>query len=297
MKFALRDDDLNYFFNPKDIEKWYENIWDICPISMSAIPFVIGNWKENTPLLEELGPNSQREEIYSKIKKDTIIYKLGDNIELINFVRAKISEGKIHITMHGVEHRNGDKVLPNVKNNFSIGAEFFTDRDLTVKVKKAKKYLEDILCQTISVFTPPQNLLSYMGIKAIVNNDMSICGDLPSLRNLKNIKLIGSSNFLKYLYFRLKNKTNIYPFPLKNKELEFITHFRLQPGTNLKLLYKKFDEVHKFNGNFVLSTHSYAFEHKMKYTNQTMQFELEKFMNYCKNKESVSFVSLNKIFS
>ena len=297
MKFALRDDDLNYFFNPKDIDIWYRNIWDICPVSMSSIAFLKGNWKKNTPLLERLGSSNIDVLTLSKIMKDTTIYKVGDNKELVKFVNKKISEGKIHITMHGVQHRNGDSKLPVVSNNFSIGAEFFTDRDLSEDVKSAKEYLEKVFCQTISVFTPPQNLLSYKGISAITSNKLFICGDLPTLRNYRTVRLIGLSNFLKYLYFRLKNKTNIYPFPLKNKELEFITHFRLQPGTNLKLLYKKFDEVHKFNGNFVLSTHSYAFEHKMKYTNQTMQFELEKFMNYCKNKESVSFVSLNKIFS
>ena len=297
MKFALRDDDLNYFFNPKDIEKRYENIWDICPVSMSAIPFVIGNWAENTLLLEKIGPNAFLEEIYSKLKKDTTIYKLGDNTELINFVKTKMSEDKIYITMHGVEHRNGDKILPNLKNNFSIGAEFFTDRDLTIKVKKAKLYLEDILDQTISVFTPPQNLLSYLGIKALLKNDLAICGDLPSMRNLKTIKLIGIKNFIKYISFRVKYETNIFPFPIINEDFKYITHFRLQLGTNIKNLYKRFDEVHSFNGNFVLSTHSYAFDYIMKDTNQTMQFELQKFINYCKNKESISFVSLNKMFS
>ena len=299
MKFALRDDDLNYFFSPKDIDKWYQNIWNVCPVSMSAIPFVKGNWKENTAMLEELGPNNLNDEVYSKIKKDTKIFKLGDNIDLKkNLLKIKISEGKIYITMHGVEHRNGDKVLPNVKNNFSIGAEFFTDRDLSNKVKKAKKYLEEIFGQTISVFTPPQKiLLNYKGIEAIVNNDLAICGDLPSLRKLRTINLIGFTNFMKCVFFRLKENTNIYPFPITNNKFKYITHFRLQPGTNIKLLYEMFDEVYSCKGNFVLSTHSYGFDHKMKNSNETMQVALENFIKYAYSKKSIKFVNLNKVFN
>lgn len=297
MKFALRDDDLNFFFNVSEIERWYKNIWNICPVSMSAIPFVKGNWKINTDLLEKLGPNNIDENFYLKIKSDTKTYSLGDNNELVSYIKKKISENKIYITIHGIEHRNGDTKLPIISNNFAIGAEFYTNRDLTNQLLKSKKYLERIFHQDISVFTPPQNLLSFIGIKAIVNSGLAICGDLPSMRNLKTIKLIGIKNFLKYISFRVKYKTNIFPFPIINEDFKYITHFRLQPGTNIKILYKKFEEVHSFNGNFVLSTHSYAFDYRMKDTNQTMQFELEKFINYCKNKESVSFVSLNKMFS
>jgi hypothetical protein len=43
MKFAIRDDDLNYFFNPEVIENNYRDIWDICSISMSVVPFIKGN--------------------------------------------------------------------------------------------------------------------------------------------------------------------------------------------------------------------------------------------------------------
>lgn len=297
MKFALRDDDLNYFFESKDIENWYKNIWDICPVSMSVVPFIKGNWKINTAMLEKLGPNNMNDKIISEINKDTTIYKVGDNVDLVEYIKKKIEEDKIYLTLHGIEHRNSDSVLPVVFGNFAIGAEFYTDRDLTHQVKRAKTYLKNIFNREISIFTPPQNLLSYLGIKALINNKMAICGGLPSFRKFKTIRLIGGVNFFKYVFFRLKNKTNIYPFPMRKKDFNFITHFRLQPGTNLELLYKQFDEVHRYNGNFVLSTHSYAFDYKMKDTNETMQFELERFINYCKTKDSVNFVSLNKMFT
>lgn len=296
MKFALRDDDLNYFFNPEDISRWYDNIWNVCPISMSVIPFVQGNWKKNTSLLEKLGSNNINEKILNTIKADDVIYKIGDNTELVSFVQDKISKNKIHLTMHGVNHRNRDSILPKFDNNFSIGAEFFTDRDLTKQVKEGKKYIEKIFGQNISVFTPPQNLLSFKGIKALVNNDLSICGDLPSMRQIQTIKLIGIKNFLSYVSFRVKNKTDIYPYPIKRNKFKFITHFRLQPGTNLNLLYQRFDEIYNYNGNFVLSTHSYGFDERMRYSGNTMQFELEKFINYTKNKGDVEFVSLKDVF-
>ena len=68
MNFAIRDDDLNYFYSADFIENNIKDIWDICPISMSVVPFIKGNWIENTKVLESLGPNNVTEEIIEKIK-------------------------------------------------------------------------------------------------------------------------------------------------------------------------------------------------------------------------------------
>jgi len=296
MKFVLRDDDLNYFYKPEDIENNFKNIWDICPVSMSVIPFVKGNWPLITQELENRGPGYIDDELIKKIKEDNTIYPIGDNLRLVDFVAKKIEEGKIYLTLHAIHHRNEDEIIPQIGSNFGIGAEFFTTRDLTKQVKEAKVYLEKIFQQKINVFTPPQNLLSPIGMQSIINNDLAICGDYPSLKRLSSVKLIGLYNYLKVVYYKLLNDMNQYPHPIINEQFKFVSHFRLQPGTNLNKLYASFDEVYKQNGVFVLSTHSYGFDYKMKESKKNMRNELLTFFEYVKNKENVEFINLNKVF-
>ena len=74
-----------------------------------------------------------------------------------------------------------------------------------------------------------------------------------------------------------------------------IDHYRLQPGTNLQKLYEDFDYVHKNNGIFVLSTHSYAFDYMMKDRDTTMGRAMKDLINYAKSKGDVEFVSIDKI--
>jgi hypothetical protein len=296
MKFSLRDDDLNYFYNPEDIENNYKDIWDICPVSMSVIPFVKGDWPSITLELENRGSGFIDDELIKKIKDDNTIYPIGDNLQLVDFVNKKIFEKKIYLTLHGIHHRNEDPEVPQFNNNFGIGAEFYTSRDLTLPLKESINYLEKIFQQKIDVFTPPQNLLSPLGIESIFNNDLAICGDLPSLKRLSSVKLIGLYNYLKVVYNRLLNGMNQYPHPIINKKFKFVSHFRLQPGTNINQLYASFDEIYKQNGVFVLSTHSYAFGYNMKGSNKNMRNELINLIEYVKNKENVEFINLSQIF-
>lgn len=66
-----------------------------------------------------------------------------------------------------------------------------------------------------------------------------------------------------------------------------------QPGTNIEELYKDFEYVYSKGGNFVLSTHSYGFNHKMQGSDKTMG---EVFLLYVKTKDNVEFVAIDKIF-
>ena len=37
--FSIRDDDTCYFTTPRELESCYGRIWDICPVSLSVVPF------------------------------------------------------------------------------------------------------------------------------------------------------------------------------------------------------------------------------------------------------------------
>ena len=202
MKFALRDDDLNFFYSSEEIVKNYKGIWELCPVSMSVIPFIKGDWPNNVQKAEKRGPGYINEETLRGLKADNIVYPIGDNIPLVHFIKEKIKENKIYLTLHGIYHRNEDEVTPQFSRNFGFGAEFFTTRDLSTSLKKAKEYTEITFDQRISIFTPPQNLYSANGLTAILNNNLAICGDLPSVKNLDTLNLLGIKNYINLISFK-----------------------------------------------------------------------------------------------
>jgi hypothetical protein len=39
MRFAIRDDDTNYFTQPEQLARVYGAVWEVCPVSLSVVPF------------------------------------------------------------------------------------------------------------------------------------------------------------------------------------------------------------------------------------------------------------------
>lgn len=296
MKLAIRDDDLNFFFNPAKIEENYKEIWKICPVSMSVVPFIKGNWPQNVKEYDKYGPGFMDKATLSKIQSDNTVYPINENTQLVSFIKQKIASEEIYLTIHAIYHRNEDMTVPQIHSNFGIGAEFFTNRDLTEPLANAITYLEQTFGQIIEVFTPPQNLVSLLGLKAINHNRLAICGDLPSLKSLKSLKILGSIEYIKHLIFRIRNYDIIYPFPIINRSIRLIGHYRLQHSTNLEMLYAAFEESYKLNGTFVISTHSYGFDNKMKNSNKSLGLILNEFIQFAAQKNNIQFVNLKQIF-
>jgi len=296
MKLAIRDDDLNFFFNPEEIENNYKDIWDICPISMSVIPFIKGNWPQYVKDAKEKGPGNLSQKDIIKILADNCVYPIGDNIELVDFIRKKIQENKVYLTFHAIHHRNEDNIIPHFSNNFGIGAEFYTSRDLTKPLSSAIKYIEKTFNQPIKVFTPPQNLLNSNGIKAIMNNHLAICCDFPRIKDISTLKLFGLTNYLKYAFFKIKHNFISYPFVISNNSYKIIGHHRLQPGSNIEELYSAFKNNYNQNGLFVVSTHSNGFNYKMENYDKTMGDTLKEFIFHTTKYPNIQFVTLNQIF-
>lgn len=296
MKFALRDDDLNYFFNPTEIQDWYKDIWDICPVSMSVVPFIKGDWKKYILDAEKNGPGIMSQKWLEELKNDCQVYPIDQNRSLVDFLVKCIAENKIYLTIHGIHHRNEDKLIPQFKNNYGFGAEFYTTRDLSSELKKSIKYLEEIFNQKIEVFTPPQNEINYKGLKSLEQNKLNICADLPAIKNINTFKIFKFFTILKYGYFKMMHYHSEFPYVLEGYKIKLVNHHRLQPGTDINKLYNKLDETYKRNGVFILSTHSYGFNHKMNNGSKTMLEELKDLINYIKIKDGVEFVNLKHIF-
>jgi predicted deacetylase len=296
MKFALRDDDLNYFFTPEIIKEYYDKIWDFCPVSMSAVPFIKGNWPEEIEKAKKIGPGFINEAYLRHLIEDNRVFPIHENIELVSYINDQIKKRRVYITIHGIHHRNEDDEIPQFKDNFGFGAEFYTSRDLTNELKNAIGYLEKTFSQSIKVFTPPQNGLNNNGLNAVLNNNLCLCADFPSIKRLDTLTLFGLNNYVKYSLFKLKNRKHIYPFVITNRRISIVNHQRLQPGIDIARIKNEIDFAHAHNGLFVLSTHSYGFNYLMEKGNITMGDAMIEIVNYAKQLSNVEFVNLNQIF-
>ena len=290
MKFVLRDDDINYHYQPTQLDKWYEGIIDICPVSVCIPAFFKGEFNKGLYRTEHHIKRSWEERISDKI------YRIGDNQELVDYLRGLLSERKISISLHGITHRNEEEISKTpIKGNYIGGAEFYTQNDYTESLRQAKEYLDSLFNIYINSFTPPQNMVSYKGLQALVNNNLSLCADLVYTRDLKelihfyvlkNVFLLAF--YRKFIHFR-------YPFIIKHK-VKFIDHTRLQPGSNIQLIKQTFDFARSRNGVFVLSTHSYGFYYKMEQYDMTMKEALVDILKYTKQFNDVEYTTLHELF-
>jgi len=155
----------------------------------------------------------------------------------------------------------------------------------------------------ISVFTPPQNLLNDNGYLAIQSNKLNICMDTGSVFDYFTFKRIGFLNYIKYLIFTIQKKyiykkPFVYPYVIKTPKHNEVAHYRLQPKTKLEELIKHFDFVKKKNGDFVLSTHNYAFDYFMKYDkSKNIKDIFMEFMKYVKSHHNIDYCTLDQLLS
>lgn len=290
MKFIIRDDDISYHFQPEQLDKWYEGIIDICPISICIPPFIKGNFFEGIYRLDHHIKRGR--EVWLADES----YRIGDNKALVDYLKNLIKEGKVSIGLHGIRHRNEEEISKTpMKGNYITGAEFYTQKDYTDYLHEAKTYLEQVLETDINYFTPPQNLISPKGLEAIINNNLSLCTDLVYTRNLRElIHFYGLWNTMLMTYFK-KVKRHRYPFVVK-KKVKFIDHTRLQPGKNIEQIKQEFEFVRKKNGIFVLSTHCYGFDYKMEHYDMTMKEALIDILHYTQQYDDVEYTTLYKLF-
>lgn len=290
MKFIIRDDDISYHFQPEQLDKWYEGIIDICPISICIPPFIKGNFFEGIYRLDHHIKRGR--EVWLADES----YRIGDNKALVDYLKNLIKEGKVSIGLHGIRHRNEEEISKTpMKGNYITGAEFYTQKDYTDYLHEAKTYLEQVLETDINYFTPPQNLISPKGLEAIINNNLSLCTDLVYTRNLRElIHFYGLWNTMLMTYFK-KVKRHRYPFVVK-KKVKFIDHTRLQPGKNIEQIKQEFEFVRKKNGIFVLSTHCYGFDYKMEHYDMTMKEALIDILHYTQQYDDVEYTTLYELF-
>lgn len=249
MKFAIRDDDINYFTNPEDLETIYGNIWNKCPISLSIVPFHASVKSGAIP---------------PKYWTGDAIFPIDENKRLIKFLKEKIKEGKISIMLHGYSHKD-----------YENGHEFEVGDNLEKKVKEGKEYLEQLFKIQVTTFVPPHNVLSRKGLLAVVNNGLNIL-NIPSFRPGRRV--FHFSNiipFIKLRIFYIRHPGRRYPYVISLSDHNEINCYPLVPQTKLEELEDDFKFCSKMDGVFCLATHYW----EMKNT-KSMIKKFNKFWEY-----------------
>lgn len=178
--FAVRDDDLSYFTPPEKLEKIYRNAWDKgFKVSFATVPMHKGTNNPNVP---------------PEYRNNSKYYPINQNEELVEYLKAKISEGKVDIMQHGFCHTENSN-LPVLKFDLEKGnlsnydgqkivlakySEFYmaNGKDIHHKIEKGKNILEDTFGVPIKVFVAPQELLTKPLWEALWKNNLNYCGGI-----------------------------------------------------------------------------------------------------------------------
>lgn len=294
MRFAIRDDDTNFFTDPDELRDCYGAVWDLVPPSLCIITKVKGNWPKWTEHIYE----HKQDTDWESWQADNTIYPIEENEALIDFLKTMIRAGKIDVCFHAKHHRNSDEILPpEVESNYIRCAEYFTVDDHADEIKQEIEHLSRLLDYKVSVFAPPQDLLSFAGYTSVLQAGLNICGGgISFLKKQKDLK--GTLNMLKQFAFKTIFPNDPYPFVLDfrtHKEIPY--YYPLLPTTHLETLINQFEMVRKHDGDFVLSTHHAEFDYRMEYDHRLkMKDVLKQFLAYIARFE-LEYISLSKMLS
>lgn len=235
MQFVIRDDDLNYFSKPADIERWYADIFaKHIPVGFSTIPFV-------KPTSDVYTAGTQTEE------KE---YPISRNTELVAYVK---NQPLIEILQHGTTHET--------KN----GYEYSKTSGLVDDTRRGKEELQNTFgTQFQNIFVPPHDWIGNHGVRAIESVHMNIIrGRGAGLRNWIP-RFAYLRIFFMMLAFRLayafKATFPAYPYVLDFGKHKEVCSYRLEDTDVFDgLAYAK-----RRGGIFVVVTHLHFFTDEKK---------------------------------
>ena len=139
VRLAIRDDDLNFFSSYEDVERVYAPIKDI-PISFAIIPAVM---------------DCNPEGLCAETKVNKTPEYIGNNKELIEWLKVGLEDHKLDVLMHGITHEY------RFKDDIKIPEMIWrNESDFVSVIGKMKEKIEKILDYKITVFVAPSNKIS-----------------------------------------------------------------------------------------------------------------------------------------
>jgi hypothetical protein len=276
MRLAIRDDDTNYFTQPEQLERVYGAVWDICPVSLSVVPFQACTRSGAIPQEYWRGDG---------------IFPIGENKALVGYLRGKIAAGQVSVNQHGYTHQD-----------YLDGYEFEAGADLSRKVREGKRYLEDLFGVAVNTFVPPHNALSKRGWKAVLQSYRWLLGPLPQRPSKRPWHARNVVNFLRWRWFCWRRTghwgpTVAYPFVLDyGRYSEFICT-TLTPLVSLARLQAGFAAAREAGGSFCLATHYWEFDAMQEYEPIKMGEVFDRFWSYVQEFDGIEFCAAGELFT
>jgi hypothetical protein len=225
MKFVIRDDDLNYYSTPADIERWYADIFaEGIPVGFAAIPFIT----EHSDVYVAQQPEPGAE------------YRITENKELCEYLR---SHKHIEVLQHGTTHATVNGVFE------------YQNTVPKAETLRGRKELELATGKPVTIFVPPHDWIGTSGIFSVEYAGMNIIrGRGAGLRNrIWRGRYV--RNFFHMLWFKLSHRIRgvvpAYPHVLDFGKHKEVCSYRLEDRDIIHGL----EYAHQTDGIFVVVLH------------------------------------------
>lgn len=177
LDIILRDDDISYFTETRQLESVYSGLFkEDIPVCFSIIPRHRGNVKRKGKF-ETNTPAKYR------ANKEYPIHK---NKELVEYLKNKNKEKKAELCLHGLNH-SYDK-----KAEFEVNDVSTAEKMLDESIKEFQKTFRI----RPGVFIPPYDRISGKGRKAVFDSGLDLCtnaNNYPFLERNKTLIKEGNS--------------------------------------------------------------------------------------------------------
>lgn len=288
-KFAIRDDDPNYFTEPATLEDAYAGLPDSIPVSFAVVPF---HGCTRTPAIPEQYWVGDEE------------FPLEKNDELVKYLRDGLSDGSLSVMLHGYNH---------VK--YEAGPEFVAGDGLHERVMRGRRYLEDLLDTEINVFVPPNNSFSQRGLNAVKAEGLRTFYYPTPLNRTKTVEV--ASVVVRDLWFKYCHKDcgvleflrdanrfwrhddrsvfmPVRPIPYSvrgGKEVTAVSLTRSDDDNQVNQIQRQMELANEHDGVFCLAVHFHAFE------DDAFKERFYDIIEYARQELDPEFVPVEALFS
>lgn len=234
MKFVIRDDDLNFFSKPADINFWYKDIFhQRIPVGFAIVPFA----KKTSDIYTGDYGNPSKE------------YPISDNLTLINYIK---NNDLIEVLQHGCTHETKNGVF-----------EYSRKYNLLNDTVRGNRELEKSFNRKIRIFVAPHDRISNHGISAIESLGLNLIRGRGSKNFIlrKNYFFIFPMMIFRRIRYPIKTMLPAYPYVLDFGKHKEAYSYRLEDN-NLEELFGKLEYAKRKNGNFIIVNHLHSFNNK-----------------------------------
>lgn len=272
MKIAIRDDDISAFTIPDELDRIWSNIG--LPITYAVTPFMVQSEPGVYPGREFANPSTGSKE-----------YPIRMNNDLIGYLRNQLSTGNVSLALHGCTHQF------RIKNNGLVAEYDINDLSLLIdKTSLAKKELEELFSNKITVFCPPDNAISREGMQAIASNGITYLQRAFPLRYVDSpvtIPLI--RQYMLRGVFKLFYHV-VYSKPFFNGYLIESAPYLFKRYIPLDQMIKTFEVFYRYDLPFTIATHYWELK------DIYMRTKLSRLLDYIQKKPNVVFCPLEDVF-